>query len=121
MKNFLRILFLGAVLLVVLGLFKSQSSDREEPVSESPGLEQCSLQSAILPAEPFKVAPSLIPSPIQPGGDPEQKWLGREVQLTRLAGIRIQNARRIMEDISPGLLHRMGHLIHSFPRTKIPS
>ncbi len=121
MKNFLRILFLGAVLLVVLGLYNAQSSERDTPVSESRGVEQCNLQFAILPADLFKIGPSPVPSPEKPGGDPEQKWMDREVQLNRLAGIRFQLARRIMEDISPVLLQRAGHLIQGTPRTEIPS
>lgn len=121
MKNFLRILFLGAVLFIVLGLFNAQSSERDAPASESPGVEQCNLQFAILPADPFKITPSPVPSPEQPGMNPGQKRMDREVQLNRLAGIRMQLATRIMEDISPVLLQRSGHLIQGIPRTEIPS
>lgn len=121
MKNFLRILFLGAVLLIVLGLFNAQSRDRDEAVAESSGLEQCQLQSAILPAEPFKITPSLVPSPDQPCRNPEQRWPDRETQLNRLTGIRYHNARQILAEIAPDLLLRRGHLIHGYPRTGIPS
>lgn len=121
MKSYLRFLFVGIVLLVLLGLFDKQQSDHDVDRSEPAGLEQSLLPSGFLPLDPVNTVPQLFSSQSYPGGGLEGIWLKQEAYLSRLANNKFQKARWISGEISPDLLQRTGQFIHNNSGAVIPS
>ena len=121
MKSYLRLLFVGSIFLVLLGLFNEKGSDRGFERSESKNLEQTAVQSALLPLDPNHVISKLSSIPYHPKGKPEHMRRSQETHRSRLSKNEYQMARRIIGEISPGLLQRTGHFIYCHSEAEIPS
>ena len=121
MKSYLRLLFVGTVLLIVLGLFNDQRSKPDDQQSETGGLEQTEVQSALLPLDPFQTTSLLSSSQNYPRGFRNYMRHSQETRLSRLSKNELQVARRIIGEISPNLLHRTGHFIYCHSGAEIPS
>jgi hypothetical protein len=121
MKSYFRFLFVGAVLLVLLGLFNSQRNDDSVARFEPTVLELALLQNGFLPLDPVQSSPQVFSSQNYPEGSLEFIRLNQETHLSKLAKEKLLEARRIIGEISPDLLHRTGHFIHKNSGSGIPS
>jgi len=120
-KSYLRLLFVGSVFLVLLGLFNEPGSDRDFEGSESDGLEQTAVQSALLPLDPIHDISRLSSTPYHPEGKPEHIRRSQETHRSRLLTSEIQICKRIRGEISPDLLQRTGYFIVFHSGSEIPS
>ena len=121
MLSYLRFLFVGTVLLVLLGLFNDQRSEHIMDRSEPVGLVQALDQSGFPPHDPVQASPRVFSTQSYPGGNLECIRFVQEAHRSRLSNSTFQEARRISEDISPDLLRRTGQFIHKNSRAEIPS
>jgi hypothetical protein len=121
MLSYLRLLFVGTVLLVLLGIFNDQRSEHTIERSEPSGLEQDLVQSGFPPFDPVQTSPQVFSTQSYPGGNLECIRLSQETYRSRLSLSTFQEARRISGDISPDLLRRTGQFNHKYSRTEIPS
>ena len=121
MLSYLRFLFVGTVLLVLLGLFNDQRSEHTLERTKPAGLEQALVQYGFPPLDPVQASPQVFSTQSYPGGNLECIRLSQEDYRSRRANSAFQEARRISGDISPDLLRRTGQFIHMNSRTEIPS
>jgi hypothetical protein len=121
MFNYLRLLFVGSVLLIVLGLYNAQNSRTEANSLALDGVEQTSKNSAHLPFD--LLAGRFIQSPCNnpPQGNPAFLRKIQEFDLSRQSNRRIQMARKIVDDIRPELLFRTGSFIYCQSPLDLPS
>ncbi|TFH27748.1 MAG: hypothetical protein E4H10_02775 [Bacteroidia bacterium] len=121
MKSYLRLLFVGSVLLVLLGLFNNQRSDQTADRSEPAELEQTAVHSGFLPLENFHITPQSLSSQNYNEGLLENMRLHQETHRSRISKNEFLVARQISRDISPGLLQRPGHFIYCHSGAEVPS
>lgn len=121
MKSYLRFLFVGAVLLVLLGLFNSQRNEDTVDRSEPTVLELALRQNGFLPLDPVQSSTQVFSSQNYPDGSLEFIRLSQETHLSKLANEKLLEARWIIGEISPDLLQRTGHFIHKNSGSEIPS
>jgi hypothetical protein len=121
MLSYLRFLFVGTVLFILLGIFNDQRSEHTMERSEPAGLEQALVQSVFPPFDPVQASPKVFSTQSYPGGNLESIRFGQEAHRSRLANSTFQEARRIRGDIYPDLLRKTGQSIHKNSRTEIPS
>ncbi len=121
MKSYLRLLFVGSVLLIVLGFYNEQNRNMEIHDSASAGIEQTLIKSALLPYEPVPSAPILSSVHCPSDGKLVFFRYKLETYLSRQSDRRIQIAKRVVNDISPDLLFRTGGFIYSQSKTEVPS
>ena len=121
MKSYLRLLFVGSVLLVVLGLYNKQNQDTTPASSEAIGTVHAPLIAALPSYEPLPPAltHSSVPDPSE--GKLKHQWLRKEQDLTRQFDLSFQLASKIIREISPDLLFRKGGFIQSLSKKEIPS
>ena len=120
-KSYLRFLFLGAVLLFLLGYFNNQRSDSSTEPSEPAGVEQQWQQCAFLTLVPAQDFTQPTPGQKHPGRNPGELQCRQEAHLTELTKNTFQESRRMAEDIFPDLTQRKGHLLHQCCSAEIPS
>ena len=121
MKSYLRFLFVGAVLLFLLGYFNHERSDPATDPPDPAGLEQQWQQSGILTLFPAQVFSKPIPIQKPPGKNMGDPRIGKEVYLKELAKNTLEESGRVAEKNSPDLIQRKGYLIHECCRADIPS
>lgn len=120
MKNYLRLLFVGTVLLVVLGIYNEQHSMHAH-LSDPNGMEQAIVQYGYLSLDPNCTTPQVNLAQCCPGNKLVHIRKGRECHRSRLSKNEFQAANRISKDISPCLLQKTGQFIYKHSGTEIPS
>jgi hypothetical protein len=121
MFNYLRLLFVGSVLLIVLGLYNGQNSRAEINNIAANGIEQTSKDPAHLPFDPLPGRYIQSPCNTPPQGSPAFLRQIQQTDLSRQSNRRIQMARKIVDDIRPELLFRTGRFIYSQSPLDLPS
>lgn len=120
-KSYLRLLLVGAVMLVLLGLLNQQNKHQGDLGLDRDSLEQNLVRYALLPLESFQGSSFPEASLDCPKGIPDFKQLSREIHQTSLLKNELDLARRISREISPGLMQRTGYFIYCCSRLGIPS
>jgi len=121
MLNYLRLLFVGSVLLIVLGLYHGQNSRQEVNILAVNDVEQTSKDSAHLPFDPLPGRFTQSPCNNPPLGNPAYLRQIQETDLSRQNNHRIQMARKIVDDIRPELLFRTGRFIYCQAPIDLPA
>jgi len=122
MLNYLRLLLVGSVLLLVLGLYHKQNSRNETRDLALNGVEQTSTSAANLPFDPFPSGSiKSICRHKSPHGD---LLFMRRKQLCKISreSLRIIfMSGKIVDDIKPDLLFRTGSISSHAESPDIPS
>jgi len=121
-KHFLRLLFIGSVLFVLLGLFSDTQNHSDPGISDPDGIEQVAQQAGILshPQKlPFHI--SFLPEALTSGQSLTDIRKFKEEHSSNLLRSQLVRSDCIYEDIKCDLLHRKGLLLHHPSRKEIGS
>ena len=120
-KSYLRLLFVGSLLLVALALSRQDGSIPDQPIPVPEGLELTAIQTPGLPSDPVFAALYSTADRNRSGGSLVYTRLRQEDHQARLSANLLRRNRRILEDISPTLVFRTGSLIYCPSRSEIPT
>lgn len=122
MKHFLRLLFIGSVLFVLLGLFQQSQDERDAARLATSGLEQVIPASGILAQQQDLPSPESFSTDSPPPGFALKAHCNSQKSFhSRHSKQALLRSQSIYKEIKPDLLLRTGVRLYNSSREEIQS